>query len=106
MYEAHYGLREKPFSLTPDPGFLYPSRHHQFAAMMLEYGIVNQAGFFLLTGEVGSGKTLLIRQLLQQLGRETTVGLISNTNRNFARLMQWVSLAFALSYKDKSDAEL
>jgi general secretion pathway protein A len=106
VYEAYYGLREKPFSLTPDPGFLYPSRHHQFAAMMLEYGIVNQAGFFLLTGEVGSGKTLLIRQLLRQLGNDTTVGLIANTNKNFGRLLQWVSLAFELPYKDKGDTEL
>src|SRR5215831_12787443 len=106
MYEQHFSLREKPFSLTPDPGFLFPSRHHQFAAMMLEYGIVNHAGFFLLTGEVGSGKTLLIRQLLKQLGDETTAGLIANTNRNFGRLLQWVSLAFSLPYKDRSDTEL
>jgi general secretion pathway protein A len=106
MYEQYFRLREKPFSLTPDPGFLFPSRHHQFAAMMLEYGIVNQAGFFLLTGEVGSGKTLLIRQLLKQLGGETTVGLIANTNKHLGRLLDWVSLAFSLDYKNKCDAEL
>jgi general secretion pathway protein A len=106
MYETYYRLREKPFSLTPNPEFLYPSRHHQFAAMMLEYGIVNQAGFFLLTGEVGSGKTLLIRQLLGRIGAETTVGLISNTNRNLGRLLQWVSMAFELPYRGKDDAEL
>jgi len=106
MYESHYQLREKPFALTPNPGFLFPSRHHQFAAMMLEYGIVNQAGFFLLTGEVGSGKTLLIRQLLGRIGAETKVGLISNTNRNLGRLLQWVSMAFELPYRGKEDAEL
>jgi type II secretory pathway predicted ATPase ExeA len=106
MYETFYRLREKPFSLTPNPEFLYPSRHHQFAAMMLEYGIVNQAGFFLLTGEVGSGKTLLIRQLLSRIDTATTVGLISNTNRNLGRLLQWVSMAFDLPYRGKDDAEL
>jgi general secretion pathway protein A len=106
MYESHYQLRAKPFSLAPDPGFLYPSRHHQFAAMMLEYGIMNQAGFFLLTGEVGSGKTLLIRQLLGRIGADTKVGLISNTNRNMGRLLQWVSMAFDLPYRGKDDAEL
>src|SRR5262249_10464288 len=66
----------------------------------------NQAGFFLLTGEVGSGKTLLIRKLLLQLGGDTTVGLIANTNKHFGRLMQWVSLAFGLPYKEKGDTEL
>jgi type II secretory pathway predicted ATPase ExeA len=106
MYEAFYRFREKPFSLTPNPEFLFPSRHHQFAAMMLEYGIVNQAGFFLLTGEVGSGKTLLIRQLLSRIGADTTVGLISNTNRSLGRLLQWVSMAFELPYRGKDDAEL
>src|SRR5262245_21455533 len=101
MYEAFYKLRAKPFALTPDPDFLYPSRHHQFAGMMLEYGILNQAGFFLLTGEVGSGKTLLVRHLLKQVGNETTVGLVANTNKNFGSLLQWVSLAFELPYRGK-----
>ena len=74
--------------------------------MMLEYGIVNQAGFFLLTGEVGSGKTLLVRRLLGTLGDDVKVGLIANTNRHFGKLLQWVSLAFELNYRGKDDAEL
>jgi type II secretory pathway predicted ATPase ExeA len=106
MYEAHFGLLEKPFALTPDPAFLYRSRHHNFGLMSLEYGLINRAGFCLLTGEVGSGKTLLVRQLLAGLGPEFRVGLISNTNRNIGGLLQWICLAFELDYSNKTLAQL
>lgn len=106
MYESYYGLREKPFALVPDPAFLYPSRHHQFALMMLEYAVMNRASFSLLTGEVGSGKTMLVRQLLSRLGDDTRVGLIANTNAHFGKLLQWVCLAYGLEYRNKDDAEL
>ncbi len=106
MYEAFYGFRERPFALTPDPEFLYPSRHHQLALTVLEYGVLNRAGFCLLTGEVGSGKTLLIRRLLSRLDADTRVGLVSNTNRHFGRLLQWVCLAYGLDFDKKDDAEL
>jgi len=106
MYETFYGLREKPFSLTPDPAFLYPTRQHLMALTMLEYGLANHAGFCLVTGEVGSGKTTLIRHWLNQLDKSTTVGLISNTNRSFGKLLQWVCLAFGLEHQGKNDAEL
>jgi general secretion pathway protein A len=106
MYESHYGLREKPFTLVPDPAFLYPSRHHQFALMMLEYAVMNRASFSLLTGEVGAGKTLLIRRLLAQLGEDVRVALISNTNRSFGKLLQWICLACELEYRGKDDLEL
>ena len=106
MYEAFYGLREKPFALTPDPAFLYPTRQHLMALTMLEYGLVNHAGFCLVTGEVGSGKTTLIRHWLNQLDKNTVVGLISNTNRSFGKLLQWVCLAFGLKHQGKDDAAL
>jgi type II secretory pathway predicted ATPase ExeA len=106
MYESYYGLREKPFGLVPDPAFLYPSRHHQFALMMLEYAVLNRASFSLLTGEVGSGKTILIRQLLTRLGPDIRAGLISNTNRHFGKLLQWVCLAFGLDFRGQDDAGL
>lgn len=106
MYESYYGLREKPFALVPDPAFLYPSQHHQFALTMLEYAVMNRASFSLLTGEVGSGKTMLIRQLLARLGDDVNVGLISNTNRHFGKLLQWVCLAFNLEFRGQGDAEL
>jgi type II secretory pathway predicted ATPase ExeA len=79
MYEFFYGFREKPFSILPDPAFLFPSRKHQMALAMLEYGLANQVGFTVITGEIGSGKTTLIRKLLKQIDRHLTVGLVSNT---------------------------
>jgi len=106
MYESHFGLQEKPFALTPDPAFLFRSRHHDFGLMALEYGVLSNAGFSLLTGDVGSGKTMLIRKLLAGLGNEFRVGLISNTNRNFGGLLQWICLAFELDYRDKTLAGL
>jgi type II secretory pathway predicted ATPase ExeA len=106
MYESFFGLREKPFALTPDPAFLYPSRHHQFASMMLEYAVVNRASFSLLTGEVGSGKTMLIRRLLTRIDQDIRVGLMSNTHPGFGSLLQWICLAFELDYRGREDAEL
>lgn len=106
MYEVHFGLRELPFNLTPDPAFLYQSPQHKFALTMLRYGLVSRAGFSVLTGEVGSGKTLLVRQLLTSLEGDVTVGLISNTNRQFGRLLQWVCLAFGVEHIGKDDATL
>jgi putative secretion ATPase (PEP-CTERM system associated) len=106
MYETFYGLKEKPFALTPDPQFLYPSPQHVMALTLLEYGLEQHSGFILITGEVGSGKTTLIRQLLGRIADDVTVGLISNTHRAFGPLMQWVLLAFGLDYKAKEDAAL
>jgi len=108
MYESYYGFVEKPFSLLPDPGFLYLSSKHRQALSMLEYGMMNQAGFTVISGEIGSGKTTLIRQLLSQLelDHEITVGLVSNTHQSFGELMQWVMLAFNLEYSGKSKVEM
>lgn len=106
MYETYYGLREKPFALTPDPHFLYLARNHQTALTLLEYGLTQQAGFTLITGEVGSGKTTLIRHLLGKLEAEFTIGLISNTHQGFGRLLQWVALAFGIDFKGRDDVEL
>lgn len=108
MYEAYYGFREKPFSLLPDPGFIFPSKKHRLAQSMLEYGLMNQAGFTVITGEIGSGKTTLIRQMLAQIAwdQNITVGLVSNTHRSFGELMQWVLLAFKLNFRNKDKVEM
>ncbi|MCC6303542.1 MAG: AAA family ATPase [Gammaproteobacteria bacterium] len=108
MYESFYKLREKPFSLLPDPGFLYMSRNHRMALAMLEYGFMNQAGFTVITGEIGSGKTTLIRRLLGQIENDENykVGLVSNTHRSFGELLQWILLAFRLEYRGKEKVEL
>jgi general secretion pathway protein A len=106
LYEEFYKLREPPFTLTPDPAFLYRSRQHNFAFTLLRYGIVSRASFCLLSGEVGSGKTLLVRQLLNALGEDICVGLISNTSRQLGRLLPWVCLAFGVEADGRDDATL
>jgi type II secretory pathway predicted ATPase ExeA len=108
MYETFYNLRERPFSLLPDPSFLYMSRNHRMALAMLEYGFLNEAGFTVITGEIGSGKTTLVRQLLSQIraNENLRIGLVSNTHRSFGELLQWVLLAFELEYRGKEKVEL
>lgn len=106
MYTAYFGLTEKPFALTPDPAFLYPSRRHQTGLVMLKYGLLNQAAISVITGDIGSGKTTLIRKLLDEMDRELTVGLISNTHRSFGELLQWVLVAFGLECDSRDKATL
>jgi general secretion pathway protein A len=93
MYETFYGLTEKPFSVLPDPYFLYWGRNHSLAYSMLEYGILNQAGFSVITGEIGCGKTTLLRQLLHTIDSQITVGLISNTMMGQGSLLEWILLS-------------
>jgi general secretion pathway protein A len=106
MYEAFYGFREKPFSIIPDPAFLYFSPKHSMALDLLEYGLINQAGFNVITGEIGTGKTTLVRYLLSQVGRNVTVGLISHTQRSFEKLLQWILFAFNLEWRGKEEIEM
>jgi len=101
MYEKFYGFRGKPFSLLPDPEFLYLSDKHRMALTLLEYGLWNQASFSVVTGDIGAGKTTLIRYLLNQIDRELVVGLISNTHPSFGELLHWILLAFNINYESK-----
>ncbi|MCP5421229.1 MAG: AAA family ATPase, partial [Gammaproteobacteria bacterium] len=78
MYTAHFGLKDNPFTITPDPGYLYLSPHHQDALAHLLYGIGENGGFVQLTGEVGTGKTTLIRALLAQPLEQVDVALCFN----------------------------
>src|SRR5271155_5061919 len=103
MYERHFGFTSKPFALTPDPAFLYLSRQHAMAMTMLEYGLASQAAFSLLTGEIGSGKTTLIRRLLRGLGNQVAVGLISNTHGRFKSIQGWALSALGIAPADDSD---
>ena len=106
MYEKFYGFREKPFALTPDPEFLYFGRHHKRALLQLEYGLANQAAFLLITGEVGAGKTTLIRYLLGRLDKDLSIGLVSNATIDTGRLLQWVCSAYGLDFAGKDDVAL
>ena len=100
MYESYYGLREKPFSILPDPDLIYWGESHRFAFAMLEFGVMNNAGFTVITGEIGCGKTTLVRYLLRQLDQHTAVGLISNTPQGKAGLLQWVMLSLSQPHED------
>src|ERR1700747_850387 len=90
MYETFYGLREKPFSILPDPDLIFWGKTHSMAFTMLEFGVMNNAGFTVITGEIGSGKTTLVRYLLKKLAPTISIGLISNTPQGRQELMQWV----------------
>ena len=80
MYTAFYGFRQKPFNLVPDPSFLYLSPKHRMALAHLRYGLMDRIGFVLLTGEIGTGKTTIVKQFLKEVGPDIEVALVFNTN--------------------------
>jgi type II secretory pathway predicted ATPase ExeA len=96
MYESFYGLKAKPFSMLPDPDFLYLSKKHRVALTMLEYTLMNNAGFCVITGEIGAGKTTLLRKLLSTVEDNITIGMITNTHQSFGELLDWVLSAFGI----------
>lgn len=98
MYEAFYGLNEKPFSLQPDPTYLYMGKRHAFAYSVLEYGVGQGAGVTVITGEVGCGKTTLLSHLLNRLDEDVTAGFISNMPPETDELLRWVLWAFGQPY--------
>lgn len=107
MYEGFYGFRKKPFAQRPDPAFLYFSEKHQLAIEMLKYGIENEFSFSVLTGDIGTGKTALIRHLLTQFDENFTVGLVSNMHPSFGELLRWILWAFELDgYKSGDKVEM
>jgi general secretion pathway protein A len=106
MYESFYGLNEKPFALLPDPSFLYMSKGHRAALTLLRYSIVSHQAFSVVTGEVGSGKTTLINQILDEMEADTTVGLMSFTHQDSGDMAEWIMMAFGLDYRNQSKAEL
>ena len=103
MYERHFNLREKPFQMQPDPDFIYWSKTHSLAYTMLEYGVLNNAGFTVITGEIGCGKTTLLRFLLSQINQHVTVGLLSNTQIKEGELLRWIMMTFGRNYEQSND---
>lgn len=99
MYEAFYGFREKPFSILPDPDLIYWGRMHRMAYTMLEFGMMNNAGFTVITGDIGSGKTTLIRYLIKKLNPNIRTGLISTTPEGRQELLQWILMALDQAFE-------
>lgn len=96
MYESFYQFRTKPFSLLPDPEFLFLSTRHKKGLTLLEYGLYNRAVFTVLTGEPGTGKTTLLNKILDQSREHCTVGVIPTTHPDANSLLPWVADAFGL----------
>ncbi len=106
MYETFYGFKEKPFSMLPDPSFLFLSGKHQVAMTLLEYGLVNHVGFCVISGEPGAGKTTILHALLERVPVDFTVGMITNTHRTFGGLLDWILPAFNLQRSSLTQVEM
>jgi type II secretory pathway predicted ATPase ExeA/peptidoglycan hydrolase-like protein with peptidoglycan-binding domain len=106
MYESFFGLRESPFSLVPDPEYLYLSRFHRKGLNMLELALRDSAMFTLISGEVGSGKTTLVRKFLEMLDDNVSIGLITNTHESAGNLTQWILRSFGLRYGKDDEVAL
>lgn len=106
MYEEFYGLKENPFSIQPDPEYLFMGKRHSMAYSVLEYSIRNKAGFAVISGDIGCGKTTLIRKLLENLGEDACIGLVYNTHQDIANLLEWIMLAFGQPYSGLSQVAL
>jgi len=106
MYCPFFGLQEKPFSITPDPRFLFLSPSHQEALGHLLYGIEERKGFITVTGEVGTGKTLLCRALLDRLGSDVCTALIFNSFLSEMELLRSINEDFGISRGGATRKEL
>jgi len=96
LYTGDFGFSERPFTLVPDPSFLFWSGQHKRAFSVLEFGLMSRAPITLITGEIGSGKTTLLQKLLSQLDESVKVGLISNAQGGRGELLQWVLNALSV----------
>ena len=107
MYEAFYGLSSKPFQLSPDPGFYFSSKQHQRARAYLEYGVMRCEGFIVITGEVGAGKTTIVRGLLDSLDSGTIMAAhLVSTQLGADDTLRLVGAAFGIHVRGVSKADL
>jgi putative secretion ATPase (PEP-CTERM system associated) len=107
MYEAFYGLNSKPFQLNPDPGFYFSSKQHQRARAYLEYGVMRCEGFIVITGEVGAGKTTIVRGLIDSLDPGTVVAAhLVSTQLSAEDTLRLVGAAFGIHVRGVSKGDL
>jgi general secretion pathway protein A len=105
MYLDFYGLKEKPFNATPDPKFLYMTPGHREALAQLLYGVQEQRGFLVLTGEVGTGKTTLLQALRQRLNGQTAVSFVFNSTLPFDGILEYMLEDFGIAKGEGSRAQ-
>lgn len=107
MYKSFYNLRRNPFEITPDPSFLFPTTRHKEALAALYYGVRRHKGFVVMTGEVGTGKTLLVRWLLQLLkGTNVAYAYVFNSRLSSMDFLQFIAGDFGLDTSGKSKSDL
>ena len=106
MYTEYFNLKVKPFELVPNPNFLYQSNSHKKALNYLKYGLHEQAGFILLTGEVGSGKTTILRNLVYEIGQDVALAMVFNTKVSSKQILTMINEDFGLSVSGKDKISL
>ena len=106
MYTNFYGFKQKPFELLPDPDFLYQSKKHERALTHLEYGIFDRAGFIVITGEIGTGKTTLIRHMLRSIDQDLPIASLSQTCLNPEEFLKGLCQEFSLPHNGKGKSDL
>lgn len=107
MYKSFYQLRRNPFEITPDPAFLFPTTRHNEALASLYYGVTAQRGFVVLTGEVGTGKTLILRSLLGSLrSRDIAFALVFNPSLSALEFIRYIAADFGLEHAGKAKDEI
>jgi len=107
MYEAFYGLTSKPFQLNPDPSFYFGSKQHRRAKAYLEYGLLRNEGFIVITGEIGAGKTTIVRGLLDSMDpNAVTAANLVSTQLDAEDTLRMGGAAFGVRVKDVSKADL
>ena len=107
MYESFYGLTSKPFQLNPDPAFYFASKQHRRATAYLEYGMHQNEGFIIITGEVGAGKTTIVRGLLESLDQEKVIAAhLVSTQLDADDTLRLVGAAFGIRTKDVAKADV
>jgi general secretion pathway protein A len=106
MYQQFFNLRAKPFSVTPDPAYLYLAPRHQHALTMLEYVLGEASGFALITGEVGCGKTTVVSYFLEKADQVLRVGFVTNTHPGFGALLPWIMESLGVEAGSSPASEL